>query len=80
MQFRLKSFFSKRLFQFESGIFYQQLFTIAGLLSISSAHFYVPLHNYKAANLKVFFAHKFDIQIVDLDYLISGLFTSLIYI
>ena len=40
---------------------------MAGLSSITSVHFYVLSHDNKAANLKAFFAHGFDIQIADAD-------------
>lgn len=43
------------------------MFIIAGFSSILSAHFHVLLHDNEAANLKVFFAHNFDIQTSDPD-------------
>ncbi len=42
---------------------------MAGPSSISSTHSHVPSHDNEAADLKVFFAHDFDIQTADPDLL-----------
>ena len=53
--------------QFEWELSDQYLIEISGLMSISSIHFHVPFHDYKAGDLHVFFAHRFKFQIIDYD-------------